>query len=253
MKPNMAAGLTVLAGAALFEAALIPGIVIGAAAILAPKYFPKRRWRLAKLFDRKAPQEKKLGPSSPSPASVKASTSPSSSLAAQQALVKTITFRVIVTTLDFGANYWVIGELATAAGLSAFSLAAGPFFYFVHEIGWNKYGKPETAVDISAPKPTQLNTHIKLSGLGNLRMNRAVAKTITYRTFATTMDFTTNYVAVGDIATAAGLSAFGFVLGPFIYFGHELAWDRYGWLNDHAIGQPARNALQIEPRIAKMP
>jgi uncharacterized membrane protein len=250
MKPNMTAGLTVLAGVALFEAALIPGIVIGAAAILAPKYLPKRRWRFPRLFDGKAPQGKKPGASSPSP---RAPTSPSASLAAQQALVKTITFRVIVTTLDFGANYWVIGELATAAGLSAFSLAAGPFFYFVHEIGWNKYGKPETAVDISAPKPSRLNTHIKLSGLGNLKMNRAVAKTITYRTFATTMDFTTNYVAVGDIATAAGLSAFGFVLGPFVYLGHELAWDRYGWLNDRAIGQPVRNAFQIEPRMAKMP
>jgi uncharacterized membrane protein len=33
---------------------------------------------------------------------------------------------------------------------------------------------------------------------------------------------------VGDVATAATLSAFGFVLGPFVYFGHEKAWDYYG-------------------------
>ena len=41
------------------------------------------------------------------------------------------------------------------------------------------------------------------------------------------MDFTTIYVVVGDLATAAGLSAFGFVVGPFVYIGHEKAWDYF--------------------------
>jgi hypothetical protein len=35
------------------------------------------------------------------------------------------------------------------------------------------------------------------------------------------------YVVVGDVATAAGLSAFGLVVGPFVYLGHEMAWDYY--------------------------
>ena len=34
-----------------------------------------------------------------------------------------------ITTLDFTVNYVVLGELATAAGLSAFELVAGPLFY----------------------------------------------------------------------------------------------------------------------------
>jgi uncharacterized membrane protein len=55
-----------------------------------------------------------------------------------------------------------------------------------------------------------------------------LAKTITFRTIATIMDFTTNYVVVGDLATAAGLSAFGFVVGPFVYLGHEKAWGSFG-------------------------
>ena len=63
---------------------------------------------------------------------------------------------------------------------------------------------------------------------GRITINRALAKTITFRTIATTTDFTTNYVVVGDLATAATLSAFGFVVGPFIYLGHEMAWDYYG-------------------------
>jgi hypothetical protein len=38
MKSYVTVGLSVLAGAALFEAALIPGILIGGAVVLAPKY-----------------------------------------------------------------------------------------------------------------------------------------------------------------------------------------------------------------------
>jgi hypothetical protein len=39
------------------------------------------------------------------------------------------------------------------------------------------------------------------------------------------MDFTTNYLVVGSVAEAMILSASGFVLGPFVYFGHDKAWD----------------------------
>ena len=41
MKGYVTVGLTVLAGAALLETALIPGILIGGAAVLAPRYLPK--------------------------------------------------------------------------------------------------------------------------------------------------------------------------------------------------------------------
>jgi uncharacterized membrane protein len=44
----------------------------------------------------------------------------------------------------------------------------------------------------------------------------------------TIVDFTANFVVVGDLVTAAGLSASGFILGPFVYLGHEMVWDRYG-------------------------
>jgi hypothetical protein len=42
------------------------------------------------------------------------------------------------------------------------------------------------------------------------------------------MDFTANFVVVGDLATATLLSASGFILGPFVYLGHEMVWDYYG-------------------------
>jgi uncharacterized membrane protein len=59
----------------------------------------------------------------------------------------------------------------------------------------------------------------------SLVISPALAKTITYRTIATVVDFTTNYVVVGSVAEATILSATGFFLGPFVYFGHEKAWE----------------------------
>ena len=65
-------------------------------------------------------------------------------------------------------------------------------------------------------------------GLGGYSVNRTLAKTITFRTFATTTDFATNYAVVRDLPQAAMLTAFGFFVGPFVYLGHEMAWDRFG-------------------------
>ena len=47
---TVATVVVVAAGAALFEAALLPGIAIGVAAVAAPKYFPKLVGALNPLF-----------------------------------------------------------------------------------------------------------------------------------------------------------------------------------------------------------
>jgi hypothetical protein len=41
---------------------------------------------------------------------------------------------------------------------------------------------------------------------------------------------------VGDLATAVGLSAFAFVVGPFVYLGHEKLWDYYGSPRERTFG-----------------
>ena len=222
MNPYLTLGLSAFAAAALFEAALIPGIVIGGAAVLAPKYLPELRRRLQPAFD--AIVRVRLDP--PVPLSERQDAEPTLSVPAElvvkQALAKTITFRVIATSLDFTTNYVVLGELAIAAGLSTVALVVGPLFYFVHETAWNYYsGSAEASVDLPAPRP---DTKADQQGF---TISRALAKTITFRTIGTAIDFTTNYVVVADIATAAGLSAFGFVVGPFVYFSHERAWDSF--------------------------
>jgi len=230
MNPYLTVGLSALAAAALFEAALIPGIVIGGAAVLAPRYLPAVRRRLQPAFD--AIVRARIEPPAPRQ-DVEPTLSVPAELAITQALAKTITFRIIATSLDFTTNYVVLGELAAAAGLSTVALVVGPLLYFVHETAWNyNLGSAETSVDLPAPRPDAE------AGPREFTVSRALAKTITFRTIATVIDFTTNYVVVADIATAAGLSAFGFVVGPFVYFGHERVWDYFSAPGERTLDAP---------------
>lgn len=214
MKQYVAVGLTVLAGAALIEVALIPGVLIGGVAVLAPKYLPGLLRR--KPATRRAPRG---GPRSAQLPIVRPR------FALGQAVAKTITFRIIVTSLDFTTNYIVIGELATAAGLSSFNLVAGPLFYLAHEAAWNYLDSSEAADEVPALASSDAEEPRTI--LAGFTISRALAKTITFRTIASAVDFTANYVVVGELATAVLLSASGFVLGPFVYFGHEKAWEYF--------------------------
>jgi uncharacterized membrane protein len=217
----------IAAGVALIEVALIPGLVIGGAAVLAPKYLSGY---LPGLRRRRQPPSKPAGRRPTArPERLKAPPATLAKSLAQpsikQAIAKTITFRIIVTTLDFSVNYLVIGELATAAGLSAVSLVVGPLFYLAHETVWNRYADSDERIGLGFLQPSRPDDGA--SGWQGFTISRALAKTITFRSIATTMDFTMNYVVVGELATAAALSASGFILGPFVYLGHEMAWDYY--------------------------
>jgi uncharacterized membrane protein len=231
MKGYLTVGLAAAAGVALFEAALIPGLVIGGAAVLAPSYLPKLRRGLQPAFDAMTRPW-----SNPPAATAKQSGTKAvkakpvvAKLGIKQAIAKTITFRIIVTTLDFTSNYVVIGELTTAASLSTFNLIFGPLFYLTHEAAWNYLGPAEdTAITVQLPAAFRFGSQDGTNTGQSIVMSRALAKTITFRTVATIIDFGTIYLVVGSAATAAALSAFGFVVGPFVYIGHEKLWDYYG-------------------------
>ena len=217
-------GLGVLAGAVLLEAGLIPGIVIGGSALLAARYLPQPGRRQSP--DAKRVAQPRCGPGAALP--VRQNDAQLISLPAglriKQAVAKTITFRITVTGLDFSTNYLVLGELAMAAGLSTFSLVVGPIFYFTHETCWNYLVPADGDVDLG---PWRAASAEAPSDARRIVISRALAKTITFRMFATVMDFTTNYIVIADAVTAAVLTAFGFVLGPFVYLGHEMLWDYY--------------------------
>jgi uncharacterized membrane protein len=225
MKQVVAVGIAVLAGAAVIEAALIPGLLIGGAAVLVPRYLPKVLPGLLRRPKRSRPASS-VRRSGTGQALVKAPGAVLPKFAVGQAIAKTITYRIIVTTLDFTTNYIVIGELATAAGLSTFNLVAGPLFYFAHEAVWNYLGHPQSNIDVPLLTPAEENA--QQVGFAGFTVSRALGKTITFRTLATVMDFTTNYVVVGNVAQAVVLSSTGFVLGPFVYYGHEKAWEYFG-------------------------
>jgi uncharacterized membrane protein len=233
----------IAAGVALFEAALIPGLAIGAVAVLAPglasKRLPRLRRGLQTLFDatvRRAPAARASDAKPPLAALPR--------LGVKQALAKTVTYRVTVTTLDLTWNYLIIGELATAAGLSAFSLVVGPVFYFAHEAAWNYYaapieradGRPGAVVELPLRRP---------AGRAGITINRALAKTIVFHTVGTAMDFTVNYAVVLDLVSAALLTAPRFVIGPFVYLGHEMAWDYFSAPRSDAV--PIPQALLAAP------
>jgi uncharacterized membrane protein len=252
MKRYVTVGLAVVAGAALFEVALIPGLVVGGAAVLAPRYLPKY---LPKFRRRQRPLpnatvRQRTKPAAPLPNDRLDANAPQTVLpkfAIRQAIAKTITFRIIVTTLDFTTNYLVIGELATAAGLSTFNFIAGPLFYLGHEAAWNYLGPSEAVVDLPVFTGLQPGAEARGAGWRGFTISRALAKTVTFRTIATAMDFTTNYVVVGDVAAAVVLSASGFVLGPFVYFGHERAWDYFSSPRERTLDLPASTNLLPAP------
>jgi uncharacterized membrane protein len=113
-------------------------------------------------------------------------------------------------------------------------LIGGPLLYFDHETVWNYFGPAGS--NVTLPPPQQ-------EASAAFTISRALAKTITFRTIATVVDFTTNYVVVGDVVTAAGLSAFGFFVGPFVYLGHEKVWDYYGASKERAPDPPSLKLL----------
>jgi uncharacterized membrane protein len=241
----------VVAGAAIVEAALIPGLLIGGAAVLAPRLFRRDAFSGFGVRARRTAQMPAPVSAAPTAQSEQApAPGEPASFDTVRAVVKTLTFRAAVTTVDFGANYFVIGELATAASLSSLSLVAGPIAYFVHEAAWHHYG-PHSA---RHPNPLEAMVHVPIPGaaageqngqtrFGGIKVSRALAKTVTYEGITGVSEFSVNYLFVRDLAAAAGLTAFSVIIAPIVYYVHEKAWDYYDATRARSRAAPARKLL----------
>ena len=89
-------------------------------------------------------------------------------------------------------------------------------------------GPDDNDVDLAPVMAGPREANGKQGSLSSFTISRALAKTVTFRVTASTMDFATNYFMVRDIGSALILSASGFILGPFVYLGHEKAWEYFG-------------------------
>jgi uncharacterized membrane protein len=244
---TIAAGLGLLAGAALFEVALVPGLLIGAAVVLAPKSMIRGRRARRRRTQTFAPlvQPSKPAAKAASPSTALAPVATPARYDVKKAIFKTITFRVIATSFDFAANMVVIGDFTTAAGLSAFGLVGAPLFYFCHELFWNRLAQADTTVDVRSI--LRWKEAAPLVGGRRLKIDRALAKTITYEIVTAVVDFSANYIATGDVVAAAGLTAFAVVISPVLFYGHEKVWDYFG-----ANGSSA-GLSDPRPRLLPMP
>jgi uncharacterized membrane protein len=208
----------VAAGAAAMEAALVPGVLIGGAAWLAPKAMARLRGRNRK----KTGATLRLAAPDTEPAVDRQQGGGSwKGLQLTTSAAKTVTFRVISSGLDFGWNYLLLGEVATAASLSGFSLVAAPTFYFLHETLWSR-AWPSAAAGAQGQGIFRIS-----SDIGGVKVSKAMAKTVTFRLFATVSEFSVNYFVVRDLLLATKLSAFSIVAGPFVYLAHERGWERF--------------------------
>jgi len=227
---------TAAATAVLFEVWLIPAlVVVGVAAV------PKLKRKIAggqplqhPLRSTHSRTPARLASSLALKPAYAIHTMDRNRLKIKQAAMKTVSFRVVASSIDFAINYLFIGELAAAAGLSAFALVALPILYFGHETVWNyfaakakqKEGRWGTSIELPFTLPPALLDKSKQQESRPVTVNLALTKALTYRVAATGLDFTANYIVIGDAASAAALSAIGLVIGPFIYFGHEVVWTR---------------------------
>jgi uncharacterized membrane protein len=242
----------VAAGAAIVETALVPGLLIGGAAVLAPRLLPRGLLRGLEDGLRRTARSLLTAPTAPSAHSEEAPASGEPvSFDARRAVVKTVTYRAIVTTVDFSVNFFVIGELVTAAGLSGLSLVGGPIAYFAHEAAWHYWG-PASA---RQSNPLEATVHVPIPGaaeseqdertrFAGIEVSRALAKTVTYEGVTAVSEFGANFIFVRDFAAAAGMTAFSMVVAPLIYYIHEKAWDYY---DAQKVGSPRVPAFKQLP------
>ena len=198
MNRFLTVGLGVVAGAALFEVALLPAVAIGGAALLAPTYLPKLRRRVEPGSGSLA------GPAIEAPTAPPPRQPDDQALAVlqrlglSQALAKTITFRVRCNHLRLHDKLRGDRQRRRRRRRVDTRARCRPRLLFLHETAWNYFARSDATVALP----------------GRFVVSRRLAKTITFRTIGTAVDFGVNFAGTGEITTAAILTWFGFVVGP---------------------------------------
>jgi uncharacterized membrane protein len=105
------------------------------------------------------------------------------------------------------------------------------------------------------PNPLEAAVHVPIpgvavveesgrTGLPGIKVDRALAKTLTYEVVTAGSEFGANYLFVRDLAPAAGLTAFSVLIAPFVYYVLEKAWDYHDAKKARSPAHGRRHASQ---------
>lgn len=122
----------------------------------------------------------------------------------ERTLYKTLTYQAVANLSDLVLYDLVLGGTVTAgAGFFAVNAVSAAALYYGYEYLWQTYGPPP-----------EEKTH------------RTVAeKTVLYRAFNSTRNFTLGYAFGGSVSAAAGFVAANFATDTAIFVTNEYAWD----------------------------
>lgn len=124
----------------------------------------------------------------------------------ERTLYKTLTYQAVANLSDVALYGLVLGGSATTgAGFFAVNALSAAGLYYGYEYLWQAYGPPP-----------EEKTH-----------QTVAEKTILYRAFNSTRNFTLGYVFGGSIATAVGFVAANFATDTVIFVANEYAWDLF--------------------------
>jgi len=192
-------------------------MVIGGAAVLVPGTLPMLRRRLGTTVQ--------FSPPRAPDATMRRSRHRGASqtgFRVKQAVVKTITYRLIVTTLDFTTKLRGDAGNSPRQRVCPPSRCRRPAVLFCSRNGLELFGSPSsreggrwgTNIDLSILCFPKSDPEAPLASQGRFTINRAVAKTIhVSEPSPRRWTFAANYVVIGELATAVALTAVGFVFG----------------------------------------
>lgn len=132
----------------------------------------------------------------------------------KRSIVKTISWRVLLTISHFVNGFIVTGSIASAAAIAGWSAVLNSGLYWLHEriwnwVQWNR--KPTDGVFFQDGHP------------------RTTTKMITWRLIVNFSNFLVPYFMTGSFGKAAAFFTIAVFVNMALFYLHDRAWNRVKW------------------------